>query len=506
MRPGFTILLRGLAAALIAVLAVTAVPAKSLKGWRDGPAGGLLTDDEYRRFGALRTDAAREEFIDTFWSAFEGDTGGTALSFRESFERRCAQADARFAFGGAEGWRTDRGRVFMALGEPAGIRHESGGVDAIDQEIWTYARTDGQEAAWQMVFYRCHDGAYRLDRSCAADRDPTSVAFDDERADIVRGVRDATPAFTSGRVLGMLGELLKPVPGGLSPVQAPPIRSGAAAGVAASLAPAATTAPVAPATHGLANDAYFFRASDGSVLTILALQLQVQGDDPATGPGDASQSPAGAATLEETNRRGETVPDAAPQTVALDATSRAAAPGETTLFGRAYLEAGKTYAVRYAVKIPARDEIFVRNASVGVPPLSRGFSASSVVPAEQFGPAGRAASPFQVGSEEVVPKVGGSFRRSELLRLYLQVYDAAIDPKTGSPRVDVVFRFYRPVNGVSKRYGKPFTVRGAAGASMGLALPIGDWPTGPYRVEVDLHDRVAEQRILAETRFSIAAD
>jgi hypothetical protein len=39
-----------------------------------------------------------------------------------------------------------------------------------------------------------------------------------------------------------------------------------------------------------------------------------------------------------------------------------------------------------------------------------------------------------------------------------------------------------------------------------LALPIGDWPTGPYRVEVELWDRVAERRTSAEGQFSIVAD
>ena len=162
--------------------------------------------------------------------------------------------------------------------------------------------------------------------------------------------------------------------------------------------------------------------------------------------------------------------------------------------------------MRYAVKDGPRDEIFVRSALVGVPDLGRGFSASSIVPAEQFGPAGSGAGKFQVGSEEVVPKAGAVFRRSELLRLYLQVYDAAIAPETSLPRVDVVFRFYRPVNGTRKRYGKPCSVRGAVGASMGLALPIGDWPTGPYRVVVELHDRVSDARTTTEGSFSIVAE
>jgi hypothetical protein len=138
--------------------------------------------------------------------------------------------------------------------------------------------------------------------------------------------------------------------------------------------------------------------------------------------------------------------------------------------------------------------------------MNAGFSASSIVPAQAFGPATPGSGRFHVGSEEVVPKSGGAFLRSDLLRLYLQVYDAAVDVKTSQARVDVSFRFYRTANGAAKRYGKPFSVRGASGASMGLALPIGDWPPGPYRVDVELHDRVADRRTAAEGRFSIVAD
>jgi hypothetical protein len=156
--------------------------------------------------------------------------------------------------------------------------------------------------------------------------------------------------------------------------------------------------------------------------------------------------------------------------------------------------------------VEGKDELFVKEAQIGVPDLSDGLSTSSVVPAETFGPAGPDAGRFRIGSEEVVPKAGGIFRRSELLRLYLQVYEAAIDPASSMPRVDVVFRFYRSVKDTWKRQAKPFSVRGATGASMGVALPIGDWPPGAYRVEVELHDRVVDARTTAEGRFSIAAD
>jgi hypothetical protein len=275
---------------------------------------------------------------------------------------------------------------------------------------------------------------------------------------------------------------------------------------AASPAPAggAPSGPGAPAVHALENATYFFRAQDGTVLTLLTVELLAASDAGDVIARGTDPSYRGAVSVEETGRRGEDLPNTSPREIPLEAVRGTGADGRApAFFGRVYLQPGRTYAVRYAVKDGARDQVFVRNDLLGVPELSHGFSVSSIVPAEEYGPAGAGDGRFQVGSEEVVPKAGGAFRRSELLRLYLQVYDAAVSPETTLSKVDVVFRFYRLIKGVSKRVGKPYSVRGAAGASMGLALPIGDWPTGPYRVVVELHDRVSEARATAEGSFAI---
>ena len=493
---------RVLATAFVLALAIAAEAGSSLKGWRDGPVSDLLTDDEYRRFGALRTDAARRSFIEGFWREIGAPTGASPDGYRETFEQRCNAADNRFRTSFQQGSRTDRGRVFLALGEPATVQHESGGVSALEKEVWTYEGGAGAEAPLRIAFYRCIDGSYRLDASCAAERDPNSVAYDGERAEFLRRMRYGRHGFLGDRAVAMLSGLLTPVPGGVN------LSHGTASrfGRQDALPGVSSLGDPSPGVHALENATYFFRAKDGTVLTLLTLELLASRDGAGPAPIGLNSTYLGAASVEETGRRGEDLPETSARAVVLDAAQGAGKEGTANFFGRVYLEAGRTYAVRYAVKDGPHDEIFVRSAVLGVPDLGPGFSASSIVPAEQFGPAGPDAGKFQVGSEEVVPKAGGVFRRSELLRLYLQVYDAAIAPETSMPRVDVVFRFYRSVNGSRKRYGKPCSVRGAVGASMGLALPIGDWPTGPYRVVVELHDRVADERTTTEESFSIAAE
>lgn len=487
---------REIAAVLMLVLASASSTASSLRTWRDGPAGALLTQDEYRQFGELSTEAARRNFIERFWMSVERNTGGTGSDFRRTFERRCEAANARFEFAGQEGWRTDRGRVFLALGEPSSSRREPGDVNAIEKEVWTYgASGQGPESTFRVVFYRCTDGGYRIDPRCSIGHDSSSVAFDGERAEQIRRIRELDHMGALGHQLSMLEALLAPVPSGASSparLETSKGRDGALPKVSAVLSRPASA-------HSLDDSVFFFRAADGTVLTFLTLKL-LPTEDGTAGTMPSYAGPyLGAVTIEE-------LPDAPSRTVALDTVAKTGNSERASFFGRVQLKAGRRYAARYAVRDGTRDEVFVRKTMIGVPDLSSGFSVSSIVPAERFGPAGPGSGVFQVGSEEVVPQPGGAFSRSELLRLYLQVYDAAIDPDTSRARIDVVFRFFRTGNGASKRYGKPCSVRGASGASMGLALPIGDWPAGSYRVEVTLHDRVAERRTTAEGRFSIVAD
>jgi len=131
-------------------------------------------------------------------------------------------------------------------------------------------------------------------------------------------------------------------------------------------------------------------------------------------------------------------------------------------------------------------------------------AASSVVPAESFGAASDAsASPFAVGSEQVIPRPGGVFHRGEPLRIYLQVYGTGTGPD-GESSVDVRLRFARSTGRRFKRYGKPLSLEGARGASVGLALPIGDWPPGDYRVDVEIRDRAGGKKTSSQGFFTIA--
>jgi len=441
------------------------------RSWRDGPVRYLLTDQERREFGSLTSDDARSAFVERFWLRLDPDPQTAVNEFRETFEARCALADARFESIGGPAWSSDRGRVLLLLGEPQSVRRATAGMLAVEKEVWVYATTD-DALGTEIPFFRCQNGSYRLDPTCAA-LDRTSAAS------TWMGFNTAAWAnYGSPLTRSQLSRLVDSIARGFGDLEPP---RGSPLADTRSSAAADAPAPFLDA-------AYFFRAQDGSVLTLLAIELPERPAEDVSGPVLA------AVALEERWV-------AATRTLLLDSGPQPD-PGRVFL-GRAYLPPGSSYAARYVVKDDARAQILVRNRRLDVPNLS-GFSASSVVPAERFGPAGTDAR-VVVGSEEVLPRPGAVFRTGEMLRLYLQVYGASVDPKTSMPRVDVSFHFASDAKTRPRSVRQPFKVTGAAGASMGLALPIGDWPAGSYRVDVDLHDRVSGARASVAGAFRIVA-
>jgi GWxTD domain-containing protein len=489
----------GVATVLAAALCVTPLVAgTNLKGWRDGPVSYLLTPEEYDAFGRLKTNGERDAFIERFWKSVDKDASTPRNEFREAFESRCRAADARFGTVSAPGWRTDRGKVFILLGEPSSTRHGPGGILAADTEEWVYGTENDPASDLHIVFFRCGaEPDYRLDADCPAAHDMTSVALDWERSSAINRIIERNPWLSQSRLRNWLGALLTSIPGGIAPPERP--EKPDVPGVHDDTADAS-----ASDVHALVPEAFFFLARDGSVLTLLTLEMlgtQPEADGaPATGDG----SYLGAVSIRPAGTPGS---PGESRTVPLTRDPAGTPRGPALFSGSEYLAPGQTYAVRYAVKDVTHDALLVRHVRIAVPHLSDGLSISSVVPAASFGPAPAGSDGrFTVGSEEVVPKPGGIFHRADLLRVYFQVYGAATDPRTRKPKVDVELRFVLVGPKGDKQIGKPLSVRAATGPSMGVALPIGDWPAGEYRVSVSLKDRVGGERTSGEAAFRIVED
>src|SRR5207245_1455778 len=132
--------------------------------WGDGPVRWLMTDAENAGWAAATTDAERAAFVDKFWKARDLEDDH---SFKPSFEKRVAFADANFAQDEKRGSLTDRGMVFVLIGPPsyAGRRRlgakedksEQSGMSSVGDHDSTIAQTQAQNQAYKNVLQRDPD-------------------------------------------------------------------------------------------------------------------------------------------------------------------------------------------------------------------------------------------------------------------------------------------------------------------------------------------------------------
>ncbi len=107
--------------------------------WLDNEVNYLITDREKRSFLRLSSDHDRDAFIDNFWAIRNPDPNSPTNAFREEHYRRLEFANSNFgARGFNDGWRTDRGMVYITLGAPQQRRPYPNTMNLLPMEIWFY--------------------------------------------------------------------------------------------------------------------------------------------------------------------------------------------------------------------------------------------------------------------------------------------------------------------------------------------------------------------------------
>jgi len=157
---------------------------KELRGeyrkWLDEDVRWIISDEERKAFMQLSNDEERDQFIESFWQRRNPDPDSEDNEFKDEHYRRIAYANEHYA-AGVQGWRTDRGRMYIIYGPPDEIEsHPSGGsyerpmeegggqTSTYPFEDWRYRYIEGigQEVIIEFVD-DCQCGAYEMtmDRS-----------------------------------------------------------------------------------------------------------------------------------------------------------------------------------------------------------------------------------------------------------------------------------------------------------------------------------------------------
>lgn len=126
----------------------------------------IITPKEKEVFLILQTDRERNLFIESFWKQRDQLFKKPEGESRKEHYRRLDYVNHFYGRGTPKpGWKTDRGRTYIILGEPNDIQKFEGQTQVYPTEIWFYqGKTDlGLPPGFNLVFYQeSFIGEYRL--------------------------------------------------------------------------------------------------------------------------------------------------------------------------------------------------------------------------------------------------------------------------------------------------------------------------------------------------------
>jgi GWxTD domain-containing protein len=114
----------------------------------------IITKAEEEVFKTLKTEEDRIRFINSFWRARDPDPQTPQNEFKSEYYQRLSYARNRL-----HGTRSDRGRIYMILGEPLERSNFAGTEQVVECELWTY-NTGGRPGLppfINLIFYKRRD-------------------------------------------------------------------------------------------------------------------------------------------------------------------------------------------------------------------------------------------------------------------------------------------------------------------------------------------------------------
>lgn len=99
----------------------------------------ILTKEEEETFLRLETELQRAEFMKRFWVVRDPTPGTPQNEYYDEYQRRLEYVQRTLGRDTPrEGRETDRGRMYLLLGEPGTIKRLHNTRDAVPVEIWSY--------------------------------------------------------------------------------------------------------------------------------------------------------------------------------------------------------------------------------------------------------------------------------------------------------------------------------------------------------------------------------
>jgi GWxTD domain-containing protein len=134
--------------------------------WLEEEVVYIISDAEKDVFLSLGTMEERDRFIEAFWRVRDPDPATKENEFLTEHYRRLEYAGTKLSPETARpGWKTDRGRMYILLGEPRQITRFESQNEVVQCELWVYEAQPekGLPSSFNLLFFRRRSlGEYEL--------------------------------------------------------------------------------------------------------------------------------------------------------------------------------------------------------------------------------------------------------------------------------------------------------------------------------------------------------
>ncbi|HYK01678.1 MAG TPA: GWxTD domain-containing protein [Thermoanaerobaculia bacterium] len=251
---------------LLTATAASAQVSEKYTQWREGPVQWIMTGDEQKAWRNVKTDAEASAFVDLFWARRDPTPGTFENEFRAEHEGRVLVADRDWTEEKKRGSMTDRGRVYIVLGNPSKMAKHAARTTGSDRdastiggtgrvmsgrEDWLYERelTKKWGVPEAMVSFILHAQSGRVTRDVQR-TDFITASSGAIKSYIVDRDMKTVPEWAATGGLNPITFRLVPAAAGSSAPAATPATAGAAP--AQSAAPAVVSSATIPAPQSFA--------------------------------------------------------------------------------------------------------------------------------------------------------------------------------------------------------------------------------------------------------------
>lgn len=491
------------------------------KKWLEEEVPYIITDEERKSFKNLATDDEREQFIEAFWNRRNPNPNTPENEFKEEYYRRIAYANEHFA-SGIQGWRTDRGRIYIMYGPADEVdTHPSGGTYVRPQEegggetatypfeTWRYRYIDGIGTNIELEFVDpSMSGEYHLTmdpgekdallhvpNAGLTEMESMGMASKADRFTRTDGMTIGTPmgglpeSMEEFTRLDLYSKIWKP-----PAVKFKDMQAVVTSRLSAQLLP-----------FDFLTD--FIRVTDETVLTAVTVQvahqdLQFQNKDGVMHAvldifGEVTTIGGRPASTYEKSLVVD-VPEHEFQTyVGKKAVYQEVLPlrpgrYKLTLVLKDDLN-GHMGSLEQGIIVPKYEEDKLATSSLILADLIQ------PLPSSQVG-----SGPFVIGGTKVRPSVNQTFSRDQRLGIYMQVYNLGLDTQSHKPSLDVQFQILKDGKALLDQPEDAANLRKASQQfTIEKTMPLSALPPGKYTVQIKVTDNIKKQSISPSTTFEV---